>query len=176
MSKRWSLSLLWKTNKILCGASLEPALKRSNRVLGQRCSWGHQHLLSKHEWTNGHHFFLGARRMCVSRRSWRKIISQDCTSITYSFPLGRFIEFRVPSWAAFTHQLVLWGIFNTSSRHNLTRHLLKIPAVLTQWKRNSNSFVFAYSVQEMRLYSGASCYRPFGYEWPKAQVTLLISL
>lgn len=51
---------------------------------------------------------------------------------------------------------------------------IKIPAVLTQWKRISYSCVLAYSVQEMRPDSGSSLCKSFCYDWPKAQVTVCI--
>lgn len=96
-------------------------------------------------------------------------------SITYYFPLGKLKEFKTPLWLVFPHQLVLWGIFISSSNHNVESCIIKIPIVLTQWKKSSYFWVFTYSVQEMRLDSGSSLCKSFGYGWLKAQVIVFAS-
>ena len=75
------------------------------------------------------------------------------------------------AWYSFINWSWGWGVrvvFTTLPSRSLESHLIKIPALLTQWKRNSYSCVFAYSVQELRLSCASSLCMSFGYEWPKA--------
>ena len=75
-------------------------------------------------------------------------------------------------WCSFINWSWGWGVrvvFTTLPSRSLESHLIKIPVVLTQWKRNSYSYVFAYSVQEIGLCYASSLCKPFAYEWPKAR-------